>query len=223
MLIHLVNVHQLLALLARLKGCAAGGHPVIRLTKHAHFRKPAQRQQQTYQHHRQRIKHEGHRLKVIREPQAEVGDQAHAEGRPAGKGHRHAQAACHNVGLHRQVLPGQTVFIGDIPQADGGSQGIQILVHEHDHRQQPRQQQRFAGRVGRLRQQIPEAHKPAGGLKQRDHSAKAQNTAQCKLIGTVTQRSIHGVDQPGKKALTMDQQHGQQSGQDHCIRHFSGL
>ena len=196
---------------------------MIRLTKHAHFRKPPQRQQQTYQHHRQRIKHEGHRLKVIREAQVEVGDQAYAEGRPAGKGHRHAQAACHNVGLHRQVLPGQTVFIGDIPQADGGSQGIQILVHEHDHRQQPRQQQRFTGRVGRLRQQIPEAHEPAGGLKQRDHSTKAQNTAQCKLIGAVAQCSIHGVDQPSEKMLAMDQQHSQQGSQDHCICHFAGL
>lgn len=41
---------------------------------------------------------------------------------------------------------------------------------------------------------FPEAHEPAGGLKQRDHSAKAQNTAQCKLIGAVAQCSIHGVD-----------------------------
>ena len=222
-LVHIGDVHQLLGGGVLLEGCAAGLYPLIGLLQAAHLGEYAQRQQQAQQHHSQRIEHKGDGLQIVVEAQVKIGDQSHTEGRPAGEGDGDAQTAGHNVGLHRQMLTGDAVFVADAPHGDGDRQGVEIFVHEHDHRQKPGQQQRPLRRGGHPCQQVTEPHQRAGGLQQRDHSAEADDDAQGELVGGVGQRGIHGVDGAGEEMLPVQQHHGQQRGQDHGLGHPPGL
>ena len=221
--VHIGDVHQLLHGAVPLKGEAAALYPLIGALQPAQLGEGPYRQQQAQQHHAQRVEHIGNGADIVAEAEAVRRDQPHAERRPAGKRHGNAQAARDDIGLQRQMLTGDTVFIGDLPHGEGHRQGAEILVQKHDGRHEPRQHQRPLGAGGDLQQQIPEAHKGAGLLKQCDHAAEADDDAQRKLVRGVGQCGVHGVDGTGEKMLPVQQHHSQQRGQYHGIRHLAGL
>ena len=222
-LVHVGDVHQLLRLLVPLKGRAARLHPLIGPLQQPDLGKRPHRQQQTQQHHAQRIDHVRDGPQIILKAQIVLRHQPHAEGRPAGKRDGHAQAAGHDVGLQGQMLPGDAVPVGDLPHGERHRQGVEVLVHEHDHGHAPRQHQRPLGASGHPQQQVAEAHQGAGLLKQRDHAAEADDDAQHKLVRRVGQLCVQGVDGAGEEVLPVQQHHGQQRGQHHGLRHPAGL
>ena len=222
-LVHVGDIHQLFGLFIPFKGRAAAAHPGVGLSQRADLGKNAQRQQQAQQDHAQGIDHAGDGAEIVLKAQPVLAHQPHGEGRPAGKWDGHAQAAGHEIGLQGQMLSRNAVLVGDLPHGERHRQGVQIFVHEHNGGHEPCQHQRPPGAGGHLQQQVAEAHEGAGLLKQGDHAAEADDDAQHELVRRVGQRGVQRVNGAGEEVLAVQQDHGQQRGEHHGIRHFTGL